>query len=422
MTEFNQQEFLLTSTPRKIEMLNNATGRVHLENVSRVENGSKCGESDWMFWHSRYSIPFEVSHYSKDGIKALYLADFKMSGLCDDKPTEVHYGLDRLGSETELKTDAILEILDIYEQRGWVVDLDEFAYNVFRYNDPFRARDDKLYKWVISRSGVDLETLIKRLYTNIPSYVYGPLPSGIQLLFEKLLDSGHRELVNKYSAKQLQIIPDRAFFQFCLKHDLEYKSTMSDLKTLIPRLSHDECALVIQAYKDAGIYAPTSDFYAILIHILPDMVPDDAIDETVLDSVLFNGSLQLIRDRGLEFKDKTYVIRVPCPDCYNGEPYPCNYRYITANFVCTTRTGHALSELETCTQFTDRGWNTDAFWCAYGHFDGPADDTELYTCAGINGLGWDDEKDQRIYEIPPVKVTRSLDDPYEFPQVAGRIL
>jgi hypothetical protein len=304
----------------------------------------------------------------------------------------VEFGSAKLVREFTFKTDTILEIIGRYQEKGWPVDI---AYAVFTYDDSMYPRDIELYQYALELSCPVM--LVKTIYEDRYSK---PATNADLLLFRKLIDTGHIDLVREYGKIQLSRRPDRDMYEFCLEHGI---SPVGDIIPLLAQLNPSQYEKVINQYQKAGRHPDSdsnSEFYSFLILTRPDLVPTDCINEDVLDSVLFHGSLELIHnllDQGFSWKDKQYKIYVPCQDCYNGELHDCNWRYVSANFVSLRRTGQPLSSLNTATV-------AETFWCTYRHFDGPANDNELYIDDGHDvhhGTRY-----RRLSDCPPIKIQR----------------
>lgn len=402
-----QEEFLkATTAEERLEILTKVEGSMHLTDVVNPRHTHSKPDDpnhDWYFWHSGLSPHFTVSKLP-NGLLTLCDKNFQMTGLCDGKFTEINFDLTKMVCG-QFKSNTILDMAKKYQERGWLDKSSQYRFAVAVFADSIYPLETCLYQYVLNLD-IDISQLIEKIYDN--GYKK-PHLDGILLLFQKLL-SNNRDLAEKYARKQLVAVPNREFYDFCITNNLSIVSNMSDLIALIPKLDGKQCREAIEEYKKVNLYLPDPKFYSVLIHICPDLVSDEVIDEDILDSILFYGSLPLIHDilaRGFSFKDKNHRLYVPCPDCYNGEGHYCNWRYVSSNFVCNMRTnitgqGIPLAELQ---KF--QGELKD-FWCAYGHFNGVANNKELYTEAGVDELSWDDDKEQRIYRIPPVKVERNL--------------
>lgn len=94
-----------------------------------------------------------------------------------------------------------------------------------------------------------------------------------------------------------------------------------------------------------------------------------------------------------------------CWECYNGEPYSCNWRNITTNYICTARFGRTLNELLNGLEPI----TFNKFRQGYIFFCNSADSDQIFNVAGKNIIK-DEDKDEDgddmpwpyvKYEIPP---------------------
>lgn len=398
----------------RLEMLKAmAPGPVHFKDVVNTGELSKhAGTPDnvdyeWYFWASALSPPHAIEKLP-DGLITLFDVNFTMSGVFkhgDKETITIQYDLAKMTRNFRFKTSTIIDMATKYQARGWLTAdaAHLFAVAVFQ-TDKYKLHTIDLFDWVLNL-GLDYDKLLPDIYYNLCQH---PSTIGAIALFQKLMNDDKTELVKKYAIMQMSMNPTSEFYDFCQSHNLNVILTPDKLLCMVKTLNPDQCAHAITAHKTTGVYTPTPDLYAILVHKCPHLVPDSAVDWVVLDSVLFYGSIECIHEmlgRGFKFQsDRQYRIYAPCPECYNGEIHTCNFRYITADYVCRVRTNMPLNELAQANAINE-------FWIGYGHCDGPASNVELYTVPGQTETGWNEITEQRTYDIAPTKVVRCTTDP-----------
>lgn len=375
------QEFLSSSTDEQIAILNSTEVPFHIA-------------KETLQGQEREDMRKIVRDIMCKDISSIYKSNFQWE--CDY--VKHRYHLRDAFSMYNVRTDKLMDAIAYHEKLGWMTPEDrvDCVANAIQSHFPRNGIDEE---WAFSQD-VDMEKVVDKVYS-----WYSMMPSEKSIRFlSHLLKNDRKDLITKavnYKSKSGRL--DYLHFDFCIQHSIDLETDMRSFNATIKNLDRDRCKSLIDIYKAKGAYEPNSETYSILIIRDNEFVPDEFIDETVLDSVLFNGSLDLIKDllqKGFVFKDKVYLLYVPCPECYNGEMHRCNDRYVSTNFIITMRCDYSLEEI-------DKAEDIFPFWCAYGHFDGPADDSELYIKPGVNESDdWNDEADQRIYEIPPVRVDR----------------
>jgi hypothetical protein len=126
------------------------------------------------------------------------------------------------------------------------------------------------------------------------------------------------------------------------------------------------------------------------------------IDDKFTDKIIQHNSLEILQyvlTQGIIPKNNIIKKYVPCPDCYNGEDYSCNYRNVTTEYIALKRYGKRLNEL-------DKLKEQSPVFFSYDEFDGEANNNEIYTEPGIDILEEYDDDKQIRYRIPPKKVLR----------------
>lgn len=402
--EINQELFFASTDEERIQMLQGTKGPVIFRDVQNTGEVSKLANVkpddrnwNWYFWHSCHSFHFRLRNDT-----LLCSKYFQAYGTCDGKDVSVVYDIVRYTRDCHSRSENIIKMTQSYTENGWMTETlaRDFVIAIFSYGDFVYPRTTELYQYALTvaeQHGIDLQEIASVVYQN--KYTR-PICTGQLVLFKAMLDKG---LPILHASKQLSMCPCVGMFDFCIQNELSVVSDMQGLKAIIERLDEERAQRAIRQYREAGALEPDSKYYSKLILKCPALVDDNNIDETVLDAVLFDGSLPLIKDllsRGFQFIQKEYRLYVPCPECYNGESHPCNDRYVNTDFVSRVRFGVCTGDL---TQATDE----DSFWVAYGHFDGPADDAELYTAPGVEEQGWNGDTEQRIFRVPPTRVERA---------------
>lgn len=358
-------------------------------------------EYDYAFWYSKFSF------YSMINEDSLIKKNVQFYGTCSGKSTSRTWDLDMLVTRF-FSLDYLKQIVSIYETEGFITNekVTQLAVVGFRYSDFVYPKSEEFYNFLISlcdKYNICLLSIISKIYKTVNHSF--PLTKGMIILMSKCIERGQKDFLHKYSCIQMKG-NDPDFYNFCIQNNLNIVSNIDYLSSLISRLdSKEKIEKAISLYKQNNLYVPNSDFVSSLILRYEELVFEDKelfslIDNKVLETVLFNGSGKLIKrllSNGFNFENKIFKIYVACPDCCNGEYHKCNYRKVTSNFVLMTRFENI--GIENIKDLPDD--DVDEFWTAYGFFDGPACENEVYTHPGVEQIDWDNEKEQRIFKVAP---------------------
>lgn len=402
------EQFLSANVEEQIKMIENAEAPVHLLDVKtrkiswRDQEDPQSTESyEWRFWYSARNPVFILRHHSATTMKLLYQKNFVMEGtLSNGTRVRIECGLKEMVING-LNKSLIIETAMDYYRRGWSTE--GFLLSVFTCNNYFQ--DDLSLEQFALQQYLCNNTSVTGLVHDIYQCVCTPPTKGMLLLFERMAqDSGQ---LQEYALEQLRRQPDIVMFDFCVSHGVPVGNLQSkimlQLLNVMPPERYEE---VIDQYRKSNNFKPDPEYYAQIILKRPDLVPDNCIDESVLDAVLFSGSWERMMEmiaKGFRFKDKEYRIYVACESCHNGEYHSCNWRYVSANFVCTYKTGLTLEQLHQAPPKPEKV--KTYFDCWFADFNTPANDNELYITYGV-GADWDYDACQSSYLIPPCKIAR----------------
>ena len=377
------EEFLSANIEEQIKMIENAEAPVHLLDVKSREISYGSWESrqstedyERRFWYSARNPVYRLRHYSAAASHLLYRKNFVMEGsLSNGKKVRIECGLKEM-IHYGLPKSSILEVAMDYYRRGWSTE--GFILSVFTHGSNLMPADDLSLEHFALKQYLNDNKSVNGLVRDIYHCICTPSTKAMLMLFERM----DQEHLLEYALQQLLRRPDVNMFDFCVKHGIPvgtlHHQNMVCLLDVMPPERYEE---VIDQYKKADNFKPD---YAHMILKRPDLVPDHCIDERVLDSVLFSGTWELMMEiinKGFRFKDKEYRIYVECELCHNGENHSCNWRCVSANFVCLKKTGLTLDQLYQAPPKPD-GVNT-YFYCWYDDFDTPANDNDLYIACGV---------------------------------------
>ena len=399
------EEFLSASIEEQIKMIENAEAPVHLLNVKsrKISYDWESCQSDetyeYRFWYSACNPVYKLQHYSKAANHLLYRKNFVMEGsLSNGRKVRIECGLKEM-IINGLSKSTIQEVAMDYYRRGWSTD--GFVLSVFTHGQ----HDPSLEHFALQHNDKSVSDLVHDIY----QYACIPSTKSMLMLFEKMSEGseggegGEQELIQKYALEQLRRRPDIDMFDFCVKNGVPVgKLHHQDMERMLDVMPPERYEEVIDQFKKTD-----HPNYAHIILKRPDLVSDHYISEAVLDAVLFSGTWELMMEmlnRGFRFKDKEYRIYVACQLCHNGENHSCNWRYVSANFVCLKKTGLTLDQLHQAPPKPNKV--TTSFDCWYADFNTPANDNELYTACGVD-VDWDDDTCRGSYLVPPLKISRS---------------
>lgn len=211
----------------------------------------------------------------------------------------------------------------------------------------------KMYD-ICKKYNIDISNLAEDLLKKSSSFGI----DGIISLFNKYLADGND--IKNYPMLFLLRTHSKKLLEYCILNNMQIadkndSNSMRSLPYLIKNIK-DDIDLVnktINLYKQYDAYHPTEELVSILCTIDLNMVFNDQeliklIPDDILYSVLLRGSQGTIRkflDNGFKFNNIIYEIYNPCPKCHNGESHPCNFTYVTSNFICKSRFNVSLENL-----------------------------------------------------------------------------
>lgn len=418
------EEFLSVDIEEQIRMIEKAEAPVHLLDVKARKiswsNSEGCQTDETYrhrFWYSAKNPIYLLRHHSAATKELLYRKNFTMEGsLSDGEKVRIECGLKHMVIHG-LRKSLILEIAMDYYHRGWSTE--GFVLSVFTHSGEIRPSEPS------EPNELSLEHFALKQYLGSNNSVSGlihdiyqssciPATKSMLILFEWMVQNQpteaqeHQKQLQKYALEQLRRRPDIVMFNFCVSHGVPVGTLghrdMLRLLNVMPPERYEE---VIEQYKNSDNFRPDTEYYAQIILKRPDLVPDSCISESVLDAVLFSGSWERMMEmisKGFRFKDKEYRIYVACDSCHNGENHSCNWRYVSANFVCSYKTDLTLDQLHQSPPKPEKV--STYFDCWHADFNTPANDNELYIACGV-GAVWDDETGKSSYLIPPCKISRT---------------
>lgn len=382
------------------------------ENIERLSN--------YYFWHSSHafhlSLKDKYENFTEVTEEYLCRKNIIFSGLFDNKKIFIAYNLIRFAEPYYNKTIQIINMINFYETKKWITSgyIYSLAMVIFSYDYDNYPRENIFYTTILElcdKYNVPINNLLKDIYCNKNAK---PLENGIQILLERYIKD--KNIIGDYAAIQIKNSECSSnFIKFCIDNNLNIITDMSSLCKMIGILNNHELIIkIIEIYKMANCYIPNNYLVYTLLDVYDEYVFQEPelmkiINENILDYVLFYASSNTILkciSHGFKFTNRIYKLYIECGDCHNGEPHPCNWRNINANFVSLQRFNISLVDISdiNCKE------NYDIFSVSYSEFDGLANNLEIYTNPGIDELELSEEDNedyeydsykQHNYRIPP---------------------
>lgn len=117
--------------------------------------------------------------------------------------------------------------------------------------------------------------------------------------------------------------------------------------------------------------------------------------------------LRYILSRGIIPKNNISKIYIPCPECYNGEPHDCNFRFVTTNFLCLRKYKVSINDIKNSIFISENNVDFDSGE-NFLSFENSYNDDQIFDRPGISKLEIEDTDDEiKLNKYP-------WDYPYKF--------